>query len=533
MEYAPDLPPCIQFEDEHLLVVHKPAGWNTHAPAPFAGEGIYEWLRHREARWAELSTLHRLDKDTSGLLVFGKSAEANRSLTRQFTDRTLTKRYRLLVRQKPSSQEWVAASHLVRVGDGYRSRPAGNEGEASETTFRVVRQLEAEFGPVWELEATPKTGRTHQIRVHAADAGCPILGDTLYGGTPFRRVCLHAAELAFEHPVSHAACRFECPLDLFQEPRALLRSSIIDPRFTTAFRRLHGAADGFAGNYLDQLGDYALLQSNLGDPGLMEWAGEPTLYFKHLRRDVRATPPAETSPQWIRGPKAPERFVALENQIRFEFSLAEGYSTGLFLDQRDNRRRLLTNHIAGAFPIVAGSKDLTGIEVLNAFAYTCGFSVCAARAGARTTSLDLSRKYLDWGRRNFVHNDLDPMGHDFIFGDCFDWMKRLVRKGRTYDLVLLDPPTFSRSREHGDFRAERDFGRLVQAALALLKTGGILFASTNALRLTPEDFLAQIRTAIHQGARRILREHYVPQPPDFPINRQEPAHLKTVWMRIQ
>src|SRR5262245_54707215 len=81
--------PCVLFEDEHLLVVNKPAGFNTHAPAPFAGEGIYDWLHQHERRWADLSILHRLDKETSGVIVFGKTALANRSLTEQFTRRTV------------------------------------------------------------------------------------------------------------------------------------------------------------------------------------------------------------------------------------------------------------------------------------------------------------------------------------------------------------------------------------------------------------------------------------------------------------
>src|SRR5664279_982841 len=88
--------PCVIFEDEHLLVVNKPAGWNTHAPSPYAGEGIYEWLRHREPRWANLAILQRLDKETSGVLVFGKTPLANQSLTQQFTRHSIQKTYRLL-----------------------------------------------------------------------------------------------------------------------------------------------------------------------------------------------------------------------------------------------------------------------------------------------------------------------------------------------------------------------------------------------------------------------------------------------------
>jgi 23S rRNA (cytosine1962-C5)-methyltransferase len=173
-----------------------------------------------------------------------------------------------------------------------------------------------------------------------------------------------------------------------------------------------------------------------------------------------------------------------------------------------------------------------GAEVLNAFAYSCGFSVCAARAGARTTSLDLSKKYLDWGRRNFSLNGLDPAAHDFIYGDCFDWLRRLAKKGRSYDVVVLDPPTFSRSKEFGDFRAESDYSRLVATALPLLKDQGVLLASTNAARLEPERFLEQLQAAVRSVGRRVTQQHYVPQPPDFPIHREEPAYLKTVWLRI-
>ena len=80
-------PLLILFEDEHLLVINKPAGMNTHAPSPYAGEGIYDWLRNREPRWTNLAIIHRLDKETSGLMVFAKTAVANRSLTEQFAQR--------------------------------------------------------------------------------------------------------------------------------------------------------------------------------------------------------------------------------------------------------------------------------------------------------------------------------------------------------------------------------------------------------------------------------------------------------------
>src|SRR5436190_16643205 len=124
--------------------------------------------------------------------------------------------------------------------------------------------------------------------------------------------------------------------------------------------------------------------------------------------------------------------------------------------------------------------------MLNALAYTCGFSVAAAKAGVRTTSLDLSKKYLEWGKRNFALNQIDLAGHDFIYGDAFDWMRRFSKKNRAFDAVVLDPPTFSQSKESGTWQAEKNYGQLVAAALPLLKRGGVLFASTNAAKLTPK-----------------------------------------------
>src|SRR6185436_12230695 len=117
--------PCILFEDDHLLVVNKPAGLNTHAPGPFAGEGLYDWLRHREPRWAKLAIVHRLDKETSGVMVFGKTAAANRSLTEQFTQREIVKKYLLLADRPPRQREFTARSKIVRAGERYVSGARG------------------------------------------------------------------------------------------------------------------------------------------------------------------------------------------------------------------------------------------------------------------------------------------------------------------------------------------------------------------------------------------------------------------------
>jgi 23S rRNA (cytosine1962-C5)-methyltransferase len=602
--------PLLIFEDDHLLVVNKPAGLNTHAPSPFAGEGLYDWLRHREPRWATLAIIHRLDKETSGVMVFSKTPPANRSLTQQFTKRTVHKRYLLLTDRPVPDKEITVRSALVRAGERYLSRPVHAGAEVAETRFRkreagggglpeiplapsfakatedrpdLSRGEKEEPSEVGEMrrsalrpppgstarsrevreakgmplaktsldsflkdklllvEAEPLTGRTHQIRVQAAEQGFPVLGDMLYGGTPAPRVYLHAAELRFNHPAKHAEVRFQAPADFGTDPREELRRSLMDSSQTNAFRLIHGASDGWPGWYVDKLGDYLLSQGEQPLAAeqavklieLMQRFAVRGAYHKLLSRQARNRAAVEASPHLVLGTAAPAGFEVLENGLKFELSFNEGYSVGLFLDQRENRRRLLTGHVAAGFSMFQPGTRPKALEVLNAFAYTCGFSVCAAKAGARVTSLDLSRKYLDWGKRNFALNQLEPDDHDFIYGDVFDWLRRLAKKGRRFDLILLDPPTFSQSKASGTFSAQKDYGKLIVAVLPLLASPGVLFASTNAADWLPPEFVETLKHALEKSGRRVAGLHYAPQPPDFPISRAEPGYLKTAWMRVE
>ncbi|PYJ83629.1 MAG: hypothetical protein DME22_15180, partial [Verrucomicrobia bacterium] len=222
--------PCVIFEDEYLLAVNKPAGLNTHAPRPYAGEGIYDWLRHHEPHWAQLAIIHRLDKETSGVIVFSKTELANRALTEQFTGGSVRKKYLLLTDRPVRRKELAVKSALVRAGEKYVARPTHAGGEQAETCFHVVRS--SSDGTL--VEAEPLTGKTHQIRVHAAASGFPILGDTLYGGAPAARVHLHAQELTLRHPATGGEMTLTAPVDFSADTRLTLRSALIDSRETNA-----------------------------------------------------------------------------------------------------------------------------------------------------------------------------------------------------------------------------------------------------------------------------------------------------------
>ncbi len=296
--------------------------------------------------------------------------------------------------------------------------------------------------------------------------------------------------------------------------REPLRRGVHGP--TDALRLLDGAGDGpeFRGLFVeDYSGRWLALTDGRGPTGPPAWLREamaqaPTparsLYWKRL--DVREQP----APVHVAGEEITAPFEAVENGLRLGIDFAAGYSQGVFLDQRDNRRRV--RDWCAARP---------GAEVLNCFAYTGAFSVAAALGGARTATADLSRRYLDWARDNFARNGIDPGAHEFLAGDVFDWLRRLLRQGRAWDLVILDPPTFSRPRGGKPFQAGRDFDRLAAQAAELVRPGGALLCSTNYRGLDRGG----LRRMIHGALGRGWRLDALPMGADFPGD----PYLQAVW----
>lgn len=283
---------------------------------------------------------------------------------------------------------------------------------------------------------------------------------------------------------------------------------------TTAYRVVNGAGHGQPGLYVDRLGSVILIQSETPPtPALVEQYVRQfpgcSVYYKALTPHVRGLRKEEASPRHIEGPVVDGRFSVLENGLTFLLSMASGYSYGLFLDQRDNRCRIL-------------EMDLRGKTVLNSFAYTCAFSVCAASAGATVTSIDLSKKYLEWGRGNFQANQLDDTAHDFIFGDVFDWLPRLIKKGRRWDMVILDPPTFSTGKSAHIFQAKRDYPKLITLARSCLTPQGVILACVNAADVDIRSF--QKWTGVAQ---------VLPPPPDFPTAPGMDPPFKSGWVHAE
>src|SRR5204862_7836292 len=153
------------------------------------------------------------------------------------------------------------------------------------------------------------------------------------------------------------------------------------------------------------------------------------------------------------------RTIAAERYLKFGIDFRAGYSVGLFVDQRENRRYV---------------RQIAPKRLLNCFAYTCSFSVSAASVGATTVNVDLSQKSLARGRENFALNSLPTNDHRFLADDVMEVLPRLARKGEKFDVIILDPPTFSRSHRGKAFQVEQDFDTLLLAAREVTERAGKL-----------------------------------------------------------
>jgi 23S rRNA (cytosine1962-C5)-methyltransferase len=221
------------------------------------------------------------------------------------------------------------------------------------------------------------------------------------------------------------------------------------------------------------------------------------------------------APALLRGEEnAPLETDVSETGVRYGLDFAGGYSAGLFVDQRDNRARL---------------RAWKPRRLLNTFAYTCSFSVVAALAGAETISVDLSRRSLTRGERNFLRNGLDPKtGHRFIADDVLAVLPRLARRGEKFDTIVLDPPTFSRNQAGAAFQVQRDFGQLVALALEVAAPGAKILLSVNHSAMRVADLEGAARHALKLAG---LAGKFLPGAPlpDFPAGHG----AKTVWVEIR
>lgn len=211
------------FLDNHILVINKPANLSV-LPEGWDKDAAY-LVKTLEEQFEKIWVVHRIDKITSGIIVFALNAEAHRSLNIQFEKHQVEKKYHALINGVPKWEEKTTRFPLrVNVGHKHRTMVDNRNGVSAETKFKVEERYQAST----LVEAMPMTGRTHQIRVHAYALGYPLIGDVLYSAPEsnvIARPALHAFSLIFSHPVTNERVSFqaEYPED-FQKSVHLLRS---------------------------------------------------------------------------------------------------------------------------------------------------------------------------------------------------------------------------------------------------------------------------------------------------------------------
>ena len=203
----------VVFEDESILIIDKPAGLLTMSTATESTKTAYAALRsylNRKKPPEKLFIVHRLDREASGLLVFAKTLEAKQRLQEQFKNHTAGRRYIAVVEGRVNDPQFTVRSYLAENA-AYRVYSTQNR-KAGKLAVTHVRVLKA-ASKATLLEVRLETGRKHQIRVHLAERGHPIVGDKVYGGrqNPIRRLALHGGHLDFAHPVTGARMSFDSP----------------------------------------------------------------------------------------------------------------------------------------------------------------------------------------------------------------------------------------------------------------------------------------------------------------------------------
>ena len=248
---------------------------------------------------------------------------------------------------------------------------------------------------------------------------------------------------------------------------------------------------------------------------LQTWADWVDVHVRRVfarfipRESERREPPALV----VGDPGESLQTVATERYLRFGLDFGTGYSPGLFLDQRENRRYV--RHIAPR-------------RLLNCFAYTCSFSVCAACNGASTVNIDLSKKSLTRGRENFALNNLSMVDHQFITDDVQSVLPRLARRGEKFDAIILDPPTFSRSPGGKRFQVQHDFESLLISALAVAERDAHVLVATNCSALGERALEVMARYCLKETRRAATFHRSLPLP-DFPPR----TGASSVWLALR
>ena len=301
------------------------------------------------------------------------------------------------------------------------------------------------------------------------------------------------------------------------------RSAYYQDELTTAFRLFNQEGDGFGGLTVDLYGDYAVFSwYNSYVYQIRKVISEA---FRQVFPEVLGTyekirfKGLDYESAHVYGQEAPDFFTVLENGVLYQVFMNDGLMTGIFLDQHEVRGSLVDGLAMGK-------------SLLNMFSYTAAFSVAAAMGGAsQTTSVDLAKRSRELSQAHFQANGISTDDHRFIVMDVFEYFKYAKRKGLTYDVIVLDPPSFARNKKQ-TFSVAKDYHKLIFQSLEILNPGGIIIASTNAANVSRQKFTEQIDKGFAGRSYQILNKYGLPA--DFAYNKKDESsnYLKVISMKV-
>ena len=308
------------------------------------------------------------------------------------------------------------------------------------------------------------------------------------------------------------------------------RAGLFDER-TDGYRCINGESEGWPGLILDRYANTLVLKLYTAAwlPRLDEIVSLLREKIPHehlvlrLSRNIQMTAEGKfrrTEGESLGATEPPEVVIFREHGLRFEADVRRGQKTGFFLDQRENRHRVETLSL--------------GREVLNAFSFTGGFSVHAARGGARSvTDVDISEHALAGARRNMALNQDDPAVracvHETVQADAFLWLESQQRE---FDLVILDPPSLAK-RETERGRAIQAYERLNRLGIARVRRGGMLVAASCSAHVSCDEFFGAVRAAAEAAGRKFLEFASERHAPDHPATFKEAEYLKCLYLRFE
>ncbi len=300
------------------------------------------------------------------------------------------------------------------------------------------------------------------------------------------------------------------------------RASLLRSGETEAWRLIHGDGDGLSGIAVDAWGEFLTIEALGGGPALWTEAIAGALarrlqprgiIEKRLSGPSRALERGKAEERVLLGEEPPGELRVIERGVPFLVRLRGARHEGLFTDMRDERRRL-----SEAVSSMGGSPS-----VLNAFAYTGSFSVVAARAGARVTSLDIVAKALEWAKENFRLSGIDPGEHHFARMDVGEFLGLALRRGWSYGAIVLDPPTFASARG-ARWSLRRDYSGLIAKALRVLAPRGLLWVSANAAGVPEREVDRWISAGAKAAGRKLRTVARGGQPIDYPAPQGFPRY---------